>query len=77
MTVGRGQPRPCRKKHEVFAASTGVIGEPWTRRSFAHLLSGLAEAATADRFEDAARAIMTTDTYVKLATRSVRTVTSM
>ncbi len=50
-------------------ASTGVIGEPLDAAKFAHLLAGLAEAATPDAFEAAARAIMTTDTYPKLATR--------
>lgn len=58
------------KDHEVYVASTGVIGEPMDAAKFAPLLSGLARDAQADRFEDAARAIMTTDTYPKLATRS-------
>ena len=58
------------KPHEVYVASTGVIGEPMDARKFATLLGGLAQSATADRFEAAARAIMTTDTYPKLATRS-------
>lgn len=58
----------CRPE-EVFVASTGVIGEPMDAGKFAHLLAGLAAKAEADRFEAAARAIMTTDTYPKLATR--------
>jgi glutamate N-acetyltransferase/amino-acid N-acetyltransferase len=58
------------KANEVYLASTGVIGEPMDARKFAPLLSGLAQSAEADHFEDAARAIMTTDTYPKLATRS-------
>ncbi|MCB1484699.1 MAG: bifunctional glutamate N-acetyltransferase/amino-acid acetyltransferase ArgJ, partial [Hyphomicrobiaceae bacterium] len=58
------------KPHEVFLASTGVIGEPMDAGKFAHLLQGLAETAQADAFEAAARAIMTTDTYPKLATRT-------
>ena len=37
---------------------------------FTGLLPGLAEAAKPDAFEAAARAIMTTDTYPKLATRT-------
>ena len=53
----------------MFTASTGVIGEPLDASKFAPLLAGLAEAAMPDAFEDAARAIMTTDTYPKLATR--------
>ena len=60
------------KPHEVFLASTGVIGEPMDAKKFAHLLGGLANIAEADRFEAAARAIMTTDTYPKLATRSAQ-----
>ena len=58
------------KPHDVYVASTGVIGEPLDAKKFAHLLSGLAAKAGADKFEAAARAIMTTDTYPKLATRS-------
>ncbi len=57
------------KPHEVFVASTGVIGEPLEAGKFAHLLGKLAEDAVPDAFEDAARAIMTTDTYPKVATR--------
>jgi len=56
--------------HEVFLASTGVIGEPLDAGKFAHLLDGLAKLAKPDAFEIAARAIMTTDTYPKLATRT-------
>lgn len=58
--------------HEVFVASTGVIGEPLDATVFTHLLGKLAETAKADRYEAAARAIMTTDTYPKLATRKVQ-----
>jgi glutamate N-acetyltransferase/amino-acid N-acetyltransferase len=58
------------KPHEVFVASTGVIGEPLDAAKFTHLLAGLAKRAEPDAFEKAARAIMTTDTYPKLATRS-------
>jgi glutamate N-acetyltransferase/amino-acid N-acetyltransferase len=60
------------KRHEVFTASTGVIGEPLAAEKFAPLLAGLAEEAIPDAFEAAARAIMTTDTYPKLATRKAR-----
>ena len=55
---------------EVYVASTGVIGEPMDAGKFAHLLAGLAKSAKPDAFEAAARAIMTTDTYPKLATRT-------
>lgn len=57
------------KSHDVYVASTGVIGEPLDASKFAQLLGGLAKDATADAFEAAARAILTTDTYPKLATR--------
>ena len=54
---------------EVYLASTGVIGEPLEAEKFAHLLGGLAKSATAAGWHDTARAIMTTDTFPKLATR--------
>jgi glutamate N-acetyltransferase/amino-acid N-acetyltransferase len=57
---------------EVYVSSTGVIGEPLDAGKFAHLLSGLAKAAAADKWHEAARAIMTTDTFPKLATRKVK-----
>ncbi|HEY7549572.1 MAG TPA: bifunctional glutamate N-acetyltransferase/amino-acid acetyltransferase ArgJ, partial [Hyphomicrobiaceae bacterium] len=56
---------------EVYVSSTGVIGEPLDASKFAHLLDGLAKAAAPDAWHSAARAIMTTDTFPKLATRSV------
>ena len=55
---------------EVFIASTGVIGEPLEAAKFAHLLDKLATEARADAWHAAARAIMTTDTFPKLATRT-------
>ncbi len=56
---------------EVFLASTGVIGEPLDTTRFTHLLDGLVSAAKADAWADAARAIMTTDTYPKFVTAKV------
>lgn len=56
---------------EVFLASTGVIGEPLDAGKFVHLLPGMAASAEPGRWADAARAIMTTDTYPKLATATV------
>ncbi len=70
LTVEAGTAAVECKRHEVFVASTGVIGEPLDASRFAHLVSGLAEHAVADGFEAAARAIMTTDTYPKMATRT-------
>ncbi|MBO0904292.1 bifunctional glutamate N-acetyltransferase/amino-acid acetyltransferase ArgJ [Jiella sonneratiae] len=57
---------------EVFLASTGVIGEPLDAGRFAHLLEGLAGSAGEDRWRAAAEAIMTTDTYPKVATKTAR-----
>lgn len=57
---------------EVYVSSTGVIGEPLDASKFAHLLDSLAKSAAPDAWHDAARAIMTTDTFPKLATRTVR-----
>jgi glutamate N-acetyltransferase/amino-acid N-acetyltransferase len=57
---------------EVFLASTGVIGEPLDPAPFAAHLGRLASEAKPGRFLDAARAIMTTDTFPKVAVRRVR-----
>jgi glutamate N-acetyltransferase/amino-acid N-acetyltransferase len=57
---------------EVFIASTGVIGEPMEAGKFAHLLDRLAAEAVPAAWPSAARAIMTTDTFPKLATRRAR-----
>ena len=54
---------------DVYVASTGVIGEPLDATKFTGLLGDLAREAKPNAFEQAARAIMTTDTYPKLATR--------
>jgi glutamate N-acetyltransferase / amino-acid N-acetyltransferase len=59
----------CRAQ-EVFLASTGVIGEPLAHEKITRILGLLAGAAAADGWRDAAEAIMTTDTYPKLATAS-------
>jgi glutamate N-acetyltransferase/amino-acid N-acetyltransferase len=53
---------------EVFVASTGVIGEPLPAENITRLLGALAEAGAAGGWRDAAEAIMTTDTYPKMAT---------
>ncbi len=54
----------------VFLASTGVIGEPLNTTGFEKGLSDAAGVASADGWRATAQAIMTTDTYPKLATRS-------
>jgi glutamate N-acetyltransferase / amino-acid N-acetyltransferase len=54
---------------DVYIASTGVIGEKLDASKIAVHLASLAQAAKPDAYAAAARAIMTTDTYPKLATR--------
>lgn len=61
----------CRPQ-DVYLASTGVIGEPLDAASFAHHLTQLAGIASPDGGADAARAIMTTDTFPKIASRKAR-----
>jgi len=61
----------CRMS-EVFLASTGVIGEPLPAQAFDGVLPKLVAAAAPDAYEEAARAIMTTDTFPKLATARAR-----
>jgi len=57
-------------ERQIFLASTGVIGEPLDASKFERVLPKLVKAAREDGWQDAARAIMTTDTYPKLATRA-------
>ena len=52
----------------IFIASTGVIGEPLDAAKFEGVLERLHGDLSPDRIHDAARAIMTTDTFPKLAT---------
>jgi glutamate N-acetyltransferase/amino-acid N-acetyltransferase len=61
----------CRKS-EVFLASTGVIGEPLDVSGLTAHLEELETVAHEDGWLDAAKAIMTTDTYPKLATRQFK-----
>jgi glutamate N-acetyltransferase/amino-acid N-acetyltransferase len=58
--------------NEVFLASTGVIGEPLDASKFDGVLGGLAERAEPGEWMSAAKAIMTTDTFPKVATKSVK-----
>jgi glutamate N-acetyltransferase/amino-acid N-acetyltransferase len=53
--------------NEVYQASTGVIGEPMDPAPIVNALDGLIAAARPDRLMEAARAIMTTDTFPKVA----------
>src|SRR5262249_10648604 len=58
--------------NEVFLASTGVIGEPLDAQKFDGVLGALAERAAATEWMAAAKAIMTTDTFPKVATATVK-----
>ena len=60
------------KPSEIFLASTGVIGEPLDASKFAPVMQGLAARAQAGDFLAAAQAIMTTDTFPKVATAQAR-----
>src|ERR1700754_4044630 len=57
---------------DIFLASTGVIGEPLDATKFDGVLDTLAESAAPDDWMSAARAIMTTDTFPKVATATVK-----
>src|ERR1700729_2496882 len=57
---------------EIFLASTGVIGEPLDATKFDGVLGDLATQTVPDAWMDAARAIMTTDTFPKVATATVK-----
>jgi len=56
---------------EVFLASTGVIGEPLDPLRFAGVTHDMAGRLAEGSWIDAAKAIMTTDTFPKLAGTSV------
>lgn len=60
------------KPQEIVLASTGVIGEPLDATKFNGVLADCAARASDDAWLDAAKAIMTTDTYPKVATKSVK-----
>jgi len=57
----------------VYLASTGVIGEPLTAEKFADAMDGLVGSlgGSPERWVDGAKAIMTTDTFPKAASRRV------
>ncbi len=57
---------------KIFLASTGVIGEPLDATKFNGVLDDLAQAAAPENWDSAARAIMTTDTFPKVATATVK-----
>ena len=57
------------KPREVFISSTGVIGEPPVAEKIVDGLPRAVAALAPDNWDGAARAILTTDTFRKLATR--------
>ncbi|HEV7634424.1 MAG TPA: bifunctional glutamate N-acetyltransferase/amino-acid acetyltransferase ArgJ [Bradyrhizobium sp.] len=61
----------CRP-NEVFLASTGVIGEPLDAAKFDGVLDTLVQQAAPGEWLNAAKAIMTTDTFPKVATATVK-----
>ena len=60
------------KPGEIYQASTGVIGEALDPAPIVHALPALVAAAKDDGWAEAARAIMTTDTFPKAATATAR-----
>src|SRR4051812_11352697 len=60
------------KAGEIFLASTGVIGEPLNAQAFDGVMEGLVANAQPGNFLDAAKAIMTTDTFPKVATATAK-----
>src|SRR3954464_6685473 len=58
--------------NDIFLASTGVIGEPLDATKFDGVLATLNDAAVPGDWMSAARAIMTTDTFPKVATATVK-----
>ncbi|WPB85633.1 bifunctional glutamate N-acetyltransferase/amino-acid acetyltransferase ArgJ [Sediminicoccus rosea] len=60
------------KPREVFIASTGVIGERLPTDVLLAALPGAVAKLQADSWQGAARAIMTTDTFPKGATRTAK-----
>lgn len=58
------------KKEEVYPSSTGVIGQALPDQKITSQLEAIKARLSPDAWEDAARAIMTTDTFPKMATRS-------
>jgi len=57
---------------DVFLASTGVIGEPLNASAFDGVMEGLAVNGSSEGWLEAAKAIMTTDTFPKVATGQAR-----
>jgi glutamate N-acetyltransferase / amino-acid N-acetyltransferase len=56
---------------EIFLASTGVIGEPLAAEKFAGVATEMKSRLAPGPWMDAAKAIMTTDTFAKVATATI------
>jgi glutamate N-acetyltransferase/amino-acid N-acetyltransferase len=57
---------------DIFLASTGVIGEPLPATKFNGVMDALVSGARAEGWLEAAQAIMTTDTFPKVATATAK-----
>ncbi len=57
---------------EIFLASTGVIGEPLDANKFTGVMDSLVTRGAPGGFLEAAKAIMTTDTFPKVATATAK-----
>ncbi len=60
------------KPADIFLASTGVIGEPLNANVFDGVMESMVVAAHEGPWLDAAKTIMTTDTFPKVATASAK-----
>src|SRR5476651_686630 len=60
------------KTADIFLASTGVIGEPLDASKFAPVMQSLSDLAKPGDFLAAAQAIMTTDTFPKVASATAK-----
>ncbi|SDO83035.1 bifunctional glutamate N-acetyltransferase/amino-acid acetyltransferase ArgJ [Desulforhopalus singaporensis] len=58
-------------EENVLLSSTGVIGEQLNVRAFEDSIKELVSSLSADNFELVARAIMTTDTFPKVAAKTI------
>lgn len=56
---------------QIYLASTGVIGEPLPAEKFAGVIDHLVAKVSSTPWIEPAKAIMTTDTFPKVATRTV------
>ena len=57
---------------EIFLASTGVIGEPMDVTRFESVLNEMKKSISSEKWLDAAKAIMTTDTFPKISTETIQ-----